>query len=474
MLTEKMQMLPINSELRRYYWQDFSLQRIIAMPAVLLAIVYLMLLSYSNFSAIANTAITAFLILVFFWGGHKAACSVIDEVKDNTWDNQRLSSVSPLKLSLGKLFGSTLYTWYGGAIALVIYVGFSISDKPIFLINYDIVLLIASGIFCHSVALLFSVQALRVQNRYSRLHSIAYLILGLMASSVFYKIGYFISVQFQKDQVFGVIKWFGIDFSNYNFLLISLLIFLLWSIIGIYRSMREELKFKNIPWVWGLFVIFVVVYVSGLFHDAHPPKFDSNLNNMHRRENALANGSYIGFLEQFRLGTAFAFAAISTYLMFFADIISITRYRIMWYQWKQRNWIKIGESLPRWMVSFVLTVIVGIMFVVTSIGSGKAYNAFIFIFSIILFMLRDAAILHYFKFSPNNKRAALATMFYLAILYILLPAIFLAAKYKNSIYVFYPLVKDDASITMLLPVLVQLFLVGFLLRYRWKKINTAI
>ena len=467
-------MLPINSEIRRYYWQDFSLQRIIALPAVLLAIVYLMFLSDCSFKTIANGATTAFFILVFLWGGHKAACSVIEEVKDNTWDNQRLSSVLPLNLSLGKLFGSTLYTWYGGAIALVIYVIYSVSDKPIILISYDIVLFITSGIFCHSVAILSSVQALRVQNRYGKLQSISYLILGLVASSVFYIIGHSISEHFQKDQAFGIIKWFDIEFSNSSFLLISLFIFLLWAIVGIYRSMREELKFKNIPWMWGLFVIFIMIYASGLFHDTQPPRFTPNPHSMHGRENALANDSYIGFLEQFRLRIAFAFAAISTYLMFFADIINITRYRIMWHQWTQRNWKKIGESLPRWIVSFILTVIVGVMLLVASVEPGKAYNAFIFIFSIILFMLRDAVILHYFKFSKSNKRAALATVFYLAVLYILLPSIFLAAKLKDSVYAFYPRVKDDASITFLLPVLVQIFLVGFLLRYRWKKINTVI
>lgn len=446
-------MLPINSEIRRYYWQDFSLQRTIAMPLVLAAIVYFMYLADSRAQTIANFAFAAFFILVFLWGGHKAASCIIEEVKDNTWDNQRLSPVSPWSLSLGKLFGSTLYTWYGGVIALGIYIIWSLKETPVELVIYNIMLWVVSGVFCHAVAILLSIKCLGVHGRYGRVQSITCLIGGLLVVWVFYKAQRGeVSYYFHNKHIVESIRWFGMEIISTKFWLGSLLVYMAWAIIGIYRLMREELKIRNIPWVWGLFVIFIMVYNAGFFNKPHS----------------------LEVVSRIRLAIAVICGTLCTYLMFFADNINITRYRIIWHQWKQRNWIKIGEVLPRWIVSFILTVMVGILFLAWVVPSNMLYSVSLVFASLVLFVLRDAAILHYFKFAPNNNRAGLATVFYLAVLYLLLPALFAAAKAKGFAHIFYPILNlknDSVTVSQLLPIAVQLCLVGFLLYFRWRKLE---
>ena len=102
----------LNPELQRYVWLEFSLQRLIVMPLVLAVILYISSSGTSNVASnIAYCAMFLFVVLIGLWGGNKAAASVIEEVNDNTWDFQRLSSVSPVSLMFGKLFGSTIYCW---------------------------------------------------------------------------------------------------------------------------------------------------------------------------------------------------------------------------------------------------------------------------------------------------------------------------------------------------------------------------
>src|SRR4051812_6191928 len=117
--------LQLNSEIRRNLWLEFSAHRLIAMPVGLSLIFYVAdkldeskgLAAHNPHASLAITAGTLYFLLVKIWGGHKAAEAVIEEVNDNTWDFQKLSALSPAQLTLGKLFGGTSYSWYGGLMA---------------------------------------------------------------------------------------------------------------------------------------------------------------------------------------------------------------------------------------------------------------------------------------------------------------------------------------------------------------------
>jgi hypothetical protein len=430
------------------------------MPAVLLAIIFLILSGNEKtpYESIATTMSVFYFIIVLVWGGYCAAGAVIEEIQENTWDNIKLSSASPSSVTFGKLLGSTLYTWYGGLIALIIHAIYSLHSFSGSDVAYRVVMLLLTGLFCQAIAFFTSVQSLYAQKTYRRLHTIAYLLIGLFFSSFYYPNA--IPDIIKKNSHTHITQWHGFEFDSGLFELVSLCTFLTWSIVAIYRLMREELKFRNIPWVWGLFVAYMMFYISGFITEKNVPALVSLLSSPDGRENV-------------QLFLAFGIGATSTYLMLFADQINITRYRVLWNQIKLKHLTKIGEALPAWIVSLALTIITGIVLCISFDNYDALKQLIPLVVAILLFILRDACILHYFKFSLHNKRAILATIFYLAVLYILIPALLIAAKSPGIAKLFYPVfaVKDGGLI--LLSISVQLAAISVLLYRRWYKLRPS-
>lgn len=93
----------MNPELRRNLWLEFSLHRLIGMPAVL-ALLFALFGSFGGAwrERVFTAALWGFVILAHFWGTRQASAAVTDEVRDRTWDWQRLSALSPWQMTWGK------------------------------------------------------------------------------------------------------------------------------------------------------------------------------------------------------------------------------------------------------------------------------------------------------------------------------------------------------------------------------------
>ena len=50
------------------------------------------------------------------WGTRSAALSVVAEIRERTWDSQKLSSIGPWTMVWGKLFGATAANWFGALV----------------------------------------------------------------------------------------------------------------------------------------------------------------------------------------------------------------------------------------------------------------------------------------------------------------------------------------------------------------------
>ena len=113
----------INPEFLRNVWLEMSPVRLIVMPAMLAAVFLIVYLTQSDFftGAMQATSMTIFVVLVFIWGIRLASDAVINEIRDGTWDSQRMSSIGAWSMSWGKLLGSTVYPWYGGLMCIVVY-----------------------------------------------------------------------------------------------------------------------------------------------------------------------------------------------------------------------------------------------------------------------------------------------------------------------------------------------------------------
>jgi len=107
----------MNPELRRNLWLELTPHRLIAAPVVLLLV--LLLVSSRDerpWPAVYSTASVILVLLVHFWGTRKAAEGVTEEVRERTWDWQRLSSLGPWSMTWGKLAGTAAFPWYGALL----------------------------------------------------------------------------------------------------------------------------------------------------------------------------------------------------------------------------------------------------------------------------------------------------------------------------------------------------------------------
>ena len=147
----------LNPEFRRYLWLEISPQRLIAMPAILGAIFFLLWLGGRPELALGEWSLGVYLLLVLLWGPRLAASAVVSEVRARTWDWQRMSAVGPWQMTWGKLFGSTIFVWYGGSICLVVFVSDLILSGRGAQLPRMIFLALACAILAHAVSLATSI-----------------------------------------------------------------------------------------------------------------------------------------------------------------------------------------------------------------------------------------------------------------------------------------------------------------------------
>src|SRR5271168_1286252 len=110
----------MNPEFRRNLWLEMTPRRIALMTGVLALAFFAAALSGGSDYRPASVAEALYYFIVVLWGSRNAAMSVVGEIRDRTWDSQRLSSLGAGQMTWGKLFGSTIYNWHGGAICLAV------------------------------------------------------------------------------------------------------------------------------------------------------------------------------------------------------------------------------------------------------------------------------------------------------------------------------------------------------------------
>ena len=114
-----------NAEFAKNVWLEISTKRLLAMPAIIFLIIVLIFMNVDSTTAANSTlkyvSIGGFVFLGMLWGIKSASNSILDEYNEKTWDWQKMSIIGAWKLTVGKLFGSTIYNWYSALICLVIY-----------------------------------------------------------------------------------------------------------------------------------------------------------------------------------------------------------------------------------------------------------------------------------------------------------------------------------------------------------------
>jgi len=426
----------MNPEFQRQLILEFSGTRLLAMPAFLAVIFSLTyLLDDRIFSgATANTAIGLYIAIVLFWGSKQASESIADELRNNTWDIQKTSALSAWALCWGKLFGSTLYNWYGGILCLLMF-SFTTNDSELLQLTWLYAL--ACGLFVQSLSLLISLFSLR---RKQAINSGANYMFALF--SLFYIMPIMLNIDELSNHS---VNWYGHHYNQAYFNLIALLMSCGWVITGIYRLLADELRIRSLPIVWCVFIAFLTLYISG-FIDAYD----------------LVNKSLPVIITM----VGFAVCIVLSYVLMFVDINSPMQFRKIAIYFQQQQWTRLLQEVPCWFVNIILALpmmlILTLLFPVESVENITLYPIVIF-----LLLLRDIAILLFFSYAPNPKRALSITVLFLICLYGLLPAIFLNSGADIIALMFLPLLTLNTVLAIVIAGM-QTTLIGFLLYHRWQ------
>ena len=431
-----------NPEFLRNVWLELTPYRLAGMPAVLFAIFLLVyLIAGEPRQAMARAALSLFGLLVLLWATRLASEAVVAEIRDRTWDSQRMSAIGPWSMTWGKLLGSTIYPWYGALFCLLVYAaavpaGASQTDADT---GRTVALYTLAGLFANSVALLSSMQAVKKERRYNRSEAASFLVLGVLMAGPILSMG---------SMAFDNLEWFGMSFRTKDFFLVSVLAFLAWTVYGIYRLMRTELQMKNGPLAWLSFSVFFAIYCAGLV-------------NIENRQELMFG----------RFFTGYVLCLMLTYLMAFSERKDPVAFRRLLVSYRVRDWKRVLQQVPSWAITLLPLAVSAFGLLVAGLPAGNdpkiALGARLSIAGSFLFVLRDLGLLLFFNLARNTKRADWIMVLSLGLLYGVFPGIMQALNLDEATVLFWPRWDMQSYLSVVGPSL-EALLVLLLLVNRWK------
>ena len=432
----------INPEFRRNLWLELTPYRLVGMPMILGALLFLAyLLEGRQYGAsVAKTALILFGLLAFLWGTRLASEALVSEIRDHTWDSQRMSVIGPWSMTWGKLLGSTIYPWYGALLCLLVY----LTSKPSLGLSLveTAALMIGSGLLGQAIGLLASLQAIRKSQRYGRFQTTAFLALGAGCAVVLLNWPFA-----ESAQVF----WYDRVYPDHRFVLISLAVFLAWAIFGIYRLIRAELQLKSLPWAWGLFVLFLAGYLAGF----------------------LGEGSWLSGqgVWTLRLLTAFITCLVLAYGTAFSERKDPVALRRLLQALGRREWVRAMQALPLWLTTLAFVALSCAALVAAEVSSAPGEGVqlvAVAALAMTLFLLRDLGLLLFLNLGRVPKRADMLTILALVLLYSVIPTILTALDLDRLSGMLRPMPGVPAG-TVLPAALLQAVAVCWLVARRWRK-----
>jgi hypothetical protein len=435
--------MSVNPEFRRNLWLELSPYRLISMPVVLGAIFYLAYLTDDNRMAgrVSSALTSLFFLITMVWGTKLASESIMNEIRDHTWDGQRMSVITAWQLTWGKLFGSAIYPWYGALICMLCF-GLSASEHDPGHTLKTMLVLLLSAVLAHAVSLLASLMAIRKECKFNKSQTAAMLILGIIVA------GPFINLALGRGMA---VTWFGESYSQMDFLLFSVLAYAFWAVMGVYHMLRLELQMKNGPWAWFGFVLFIMLHGAGFVHG--PPQVGRH---------ALSAASP-GFLAAYGISLA------AIYVMAFAERKDFLSLQALVRLVSGGNWRRFPERAPRWLLTLPIALAAGGA-VIVSAGSGNSGMAEVIAFVVVtlLFMSRDMGIMLFCNLGATTRRADMLFVLYLVLLYGIFPATLSAMQLNGATLAFWPRVEAYPFLGCVI-VLLEVCALAFVVVIRWKK-----
>lgn len=406
----------MNPELQRNLWLEATPSRLLLMTGLLL-LVFMASAAPSGLLGAPFTALALYWFFAVLWGTRSAASSVVVEIRERTWDGQKLSSIGPWEMVWGKLFGASAANWFGALLCLPVILWQVANDAGFLSALYYGAILLTLGIFAQAIALLASLVLIRRNSASWRLDIFLCQMAGIGAAFSYYALWRSPSAFEQRGAT--TIDWWDhvFDFNSFHYL--SLLAFLAWALAGCWRVMRAELRFANGPYVWLAYLLYLSLYTCG-FQSRYPGPFD------------LVAGAEIA-TRKLLLAQLPLFA--STYAMVLLERKDPVRLRWLGERIAAGDYYQAFQSLDCWMLSYGATWIAGLAFVVAQAGHGA--SLVLPVLAALGFLTRDVAIFLLIGGKARGK-GDFAALAILGALYLLMPRFLDGLGLEGMDYLFIP------------------------------------
>lgn len=379
-----------NPEFTRNLWSNFSL---IGIGLSLFLSANLLLFAHYNldsFTAILNVYLGLFLCIVGFWGSNNVINAFLQEFKQGTWDYQRLSSISPMQMLLGKLFGAACMQWLIGLILfMTMQIHFSfLSITPAYFARsafiYWAILSLIILTIQSNVLMNFLLMWRKGSTKTTRkIRSSSATWIFLIIAIFFMPWG---SHDFWSSMLAAkTIRFFGLYINEVQYILIITISLSIWCMIGLYNLFRSEFGQKVSPLWWAGFLLFSII-MFGFTQFSTQDFFSKN-----------ASLSFFSITAMF--------CAASIYLtLYYTNKDASTWIRLGRY-WQYNAREKLFYSIPTWLTSYLFTIIFAIIaciIIYTEESAHDATRALLITLSFLLFITRDIVIVLYFNLARKN------------------------------------------------------------------------
>ena len=396
--------MELNPELRRNLWLELTLHRLIAMPVVLLMVFAMIHVASEDGAAkVGYAAAWIAGLLLGVWGVRNAGDCVLEEVRARTWDAQRLSAIGPWSMTWSKLLGSVSFAWYGGLIALAVLLACAPRDWPVSAAMVA-AMIVAGSVLAQAAAGLAGLATAR-KGQAKRGGAGVWLLIVLLVL-----VGPGVAgLAFSREAGW---QWWGDDYARWNFALASATCFAAWAVFGLYRSMCTELQVRTTPWAFALFLLFLIGYSAGFW---------------------IAPGAGSRIVLYALVLSAMAVSGTMTYLQLFTEQTGIIVFRRVKVRIARGEWRRALEELPCWPVAFAMAAaacVTAQLVLPVSIGDNELRRLFAAPVPFFLLLARDVGIFLFFAFARQPRRVEAAVVFYLAMLYWVMPGLAALADWK--------------------------------------------